>query len=64
VDNKVGKKVELNKCLPSQVNCFGTKITRMIHFLFGNIRKSPGTPVAKIWLSEMPGVDLRGPMQR
>jgi hypothetical protein len=36
--------------------CFGTKITGMIHFLFGNIRKSPGTPAAKLWLSEMQGL--------
>jgi hypothetical protein len=28
----------------------------MIHFLFGNIRKTPGTPVAKIGLSEMQGL--------
>jgi hypothetical protein len=38
------------------MNCFGTKITGMIHFGAGKIRKSPGTPAAKLWLSEMQGL--------
>jgi hypothetical protein len=53
---KSGQEVVSNKCLSSSMNCFGTKITGMIHFGAGKIRKSPGTPAAKLWLSEMQGL--------